>query len=83
MEKLERACSTAFQSLMQSDLKYKDKQAHQERCKVVYEGTHFSRGHSYFKQNQTNLNFTFMRTIRQHLINCQTFKHETLSFHGL
>jgi len=41
MEKLERACSTAFQSLMQSDLKYKDKQAHQERCKVVYERTHF------------------------------------------
>ena len=68
---------------MQSDLKYKDKQAHQERCKVVYEGTHFSRGHSYFKQNQTNLNFTFMRTIRQHLINRQTFVRAYLSFHGL
>jgi len=26
---------------MQSDLKYKDKQAHQERCKVVYARTHF------------------------------------------
>ena len=26
---------------MQSDSKYKDKQAHQERCKVVYERTHF------------------------------------------
>ena len=33
-------CFSIFE-YMQSDLKYKDKQAHQERCKVVYERTHF------------------------------------------
>jgi len=41
----------------------------------------FSRGHSYFKHNETNLHFTFMRTIRQHLINRQTFIHAT--FHSM
>jgi len=37
-------------------LKYKDKQAHLERCNVVYKFK-WSCGHSYIGQTQGNLNF--------------------------